>query len=205
MMLETTLLTLLLTLQPWHEDAKRETPGAREARLGVVAQSVARAADLLTCRGSPDGDKCERKWRGSRETLAVMLVNLGWWESRYALHVHQNRCRVLIGECDAGRARSPWQLQISRQVEWRRWMQIAGTSRAATNEAAHAAADVFAMAHARCKNMEGAIAMYATGKRCKWKRAADRMAHYRKLLARFEELRDAEKGARDDHGRNAER
>ncbi len=202
MTLETIILTLLLSLQPWYEDAKREKPEAREARLAVVAQSVARATAILTCDGASEEDKCERKWNGSRESLAVMLVNLGWWESRYALHVHQNRCRVLIGECDAGRARSPWQLQISRQVEIRRWAKIAGTSRPATNEAAHAAADVFAMAHGRCKSMEGAIAMYATGKVCKWKRSGDRMAHYRKLLARFEEIREKdqeEHGKQDEH------
>jgi len=189
MTLQQVVLAVLLSLPPWYEDRKKETQEAREARLTIISEAIVKAADRATCHEDPS-EKCKPKWTAGRESLAIMLVNLAWWESRLALHVHQNRCRVLIGECDAGRARSIWQLQISRQVEWERWSKIAGTSKAATEEAAAAAADVLSMAHARCKTLTGAISMYATGRSCKWKRAPERLRHYERLMDKAKQARD---------------
>lgn len=189
MTLQHVVLAVLLSLPPWYEDRKKESQGARETRLALIAESIVKATDRATCH-EDTSEECKPKWTAGRESLAIMLVNLAWWESRLALHVHQNRCRVLIGECDAGRARSIWQLQISRQVELERWSRIAGTSRTATGEAASAAADVLSMAHARCKTLTGAISMYATGRSCKWKRAPERLRHYERLMDKAKQARD---------------
>lgn len=182
------LLGVLLTLQPWHEDATREAKADREARLATIANAIAIATNAATCAGA--SDECEPAWSRSADDHALALVTLGWWESRFARHVHADRCRVLIGECDAGRAKSVWQLQWSRLVPFKEWSVIGGLSRERTTRAATAASRVFTMAFNRCKTYEGAFALYGTGKTCKMKSAKERAKFFVRLRETAKEIRE---------------
>lgn len=192
MTLEAMLLGVLLTLQPWYEDAKREATADREVRLTTIANAIATATNAATCASADDG--CKPKWTGAADDHALALVTLGWWESRFARHVHADKCRVLIGECDAGRAKSVWQLQWSRLVPYEEWVTIGGLSRERTTRAAGAASRVFVMAFGRCKTFEGAFALYGTGKTCKMKSAKERAKFFVRLRETAKEIREKGEG-----------
>lgn len=151
------ILAILLSL-PAYQD--RETTIDREIRLGLVAEAIEAAVTEV---------ETERP----RE-LAAMLVATGWWESRYARHVHEGRCRTRVGECDYGRARSPWQLHQSPMVPLDEWRAMRGADLESTRIAATAAARVLSAFRGRCGSVAGAIALYATGRSCRWSGAANR-------------------------------
>jgi hypothetical protein len=180
----THILALLLTLAPWHAD-RDEDPAARAERLSHVARGVAVAADLATCEGEWSTDpECTPAWPPARKTeLLALLISQGWWESRYARHVHEGRCRTEIGECDGGMARSPWQIQRSALVPAEEWRQMDSADSASTEIAARASARILAVGRSRCGSAEGAIASYATGKSCRWSPAATRLRHARRIEA----------------------
>jgi hypothetical protein len=46
----------------------------------------------------------------SRADWQALLVAVGYWESTFSMRIHRGDCYVKKGECDAGRARSPWQM-----------------------------------------------------------------------------------------------
>ena len=161
------LLPILLSLAPYGAD--HETPIDREIRMTVIADAIAAAVT-------------EAEVERPRE-VAAMLVAAGWWESRFALHVHEGRCRVSIGECDHGRARSPWQLHRSARMTADEWATMNGADFEATRLAALHAARTLAAARGRCGSVEGAFALYATGSSCHWSGAAARVRLTQRILA----------------------
>jgi hypothetical protein len=188
------ILALLLSYAPWHEDAKREAPGDRAARMAVLADGIHEATVRATCQGL---EPCTPIWPGPATELAAALARIGWFESRYASHVHAGRCRRY--ECDATklkngriifRATSTWQLQSSRLVPMAEWRTLAGTAQEPTSRAAWAAARVLAASYTRCAmpgqdGLVGAVSLYATGRTCRWPRAAQRVSLIRRDAKRL--------------------
>lgn len=175
------ILTLLLAGLPAYS-IDRESPAEREERMAVVAWSIAAATEEQVMLG---------RWPSARrEELAVMLVTLGWWESRFARHVHAGMCRA--HECDHGLARSPWQVHAGGPVSAELWGQMADDSRESTLAGARGAARLVVAARGACGSaVDGVIGTYMTG-RCEVpsqavRRADDYMARlgqYRRLAAR---------------------
>lgn len=175
----------------------QESTQERSARMYMTAAAVVSAVDAATCSGPWNGaDWCQPVWpRAEKRQLAVLLVTLGWHESRFALHVHKNRCRVKLGECDAVRlpdgryialARTPWQMQYSPLIR-EHWGSMSSATAIGTFEAAYAAAKIAGRARMRCSS-EGSwthatISGYASGRSCSWTGAAQRVKTYNRLLS----------------------
>lgn len=178
--LQAPVYAVLADLPPWHED-REEDAEYRAWRLGNAAHGIAQAVDLATCEGLWKGDEeCTPAWPQDRRLeLAALLVGIGWYESRYAAHVHEGRCRP--EECDGGRARSPWQIQSSPMVPREEWQRMLGAEREPTVVASRAAARILAVFLDRCGTVEGSVAAYATGGRCTWSRAAERVLYARRV------------------------
>lgn len=200
-MLKESLLAAAMTLPAWYGD--KETPEERQARLSVIAQAIDDAVGIATCRDSGpsrhgstsrsksngaerESETCKRFWHGSQRELGFLLLGQAFFETRLALHVHAGNCRVQIGECDGGRSISLWQLQSGYHLPVERWRTLSGTDLESTREAALEAARALARARNFCNgSLEGAIANYATGRSCRWKHAAKRMAFVKSLLAKY--------------------
>lgn len=78
------------TLPVFHED--REAAGKSE-QLAAIGEAVAKAS-----YGHP---RSPREW-------SALLLTIGYHESTFSLRIHRGDCRQK--ECDAGRARSPFQM-----------------------------------------------------------------------------------------------
>lgn len=178
------ILALLLAF-PRHGLDLHEPDADRRARLTEVALATEAATDAATCSGGSRDVYCVPEWSGSREDLAAMLVMLAELESGLAKHVHEGRCRVKLGECDGGRAVSPWQVQRTRRLSARVWALMRSGGAVGTRLAALQAASAVGSAFARCKDVEGAVAAYARGLGCKWEHAPKRVAFYRRVRARL--------------------
>jgi len=178
------ILALLLAF-PRHGLDLHEPDADRRARLTMVARSIEAATDAATCSGGSRDVYCTPEWSGSREDLAAVLVMLAELESGLARHVQEGRCRIKIGECDSGRAVSPWQLQRTRRVSPRVWLLMRSGGEVGTRIAAVQAASAVGAGFARCKDVEGAVAAYARGLGCKWEHAPKRVAFYRRVRARL--------------------
>jgi hypothetical protein len=178
------ILALLLSYAPWYQD-RQEPAEDRRARLGVVAEAIDDATTRATCQGL---DPCTPIWPGRPVELAAALARTGWFESRYARHIHEGRCGRW--ECDpfklpsgriVHRALSVWQVQPSRLVPTAEWRTIRGADYGATSRAAWAAARVLSASYRRCQApgrpaMLGAVSGYATGYSCRWSKAHGRVA-----------------------------
>ncbi len=79
-------------LAVYHED--RDNPD-KAAHLQALASAIEKASDAR-----PKGV--------SRKDWQALLVTVGYWESTFSLRIHAGNCKPK--ECDAGRARSPWQM-----------------------------------------------------------------------------------------------
>lgn len=175
------ILLVLLSLLPWHGDRHES---ARAERLWRLAWAIDVAAERSVRSG---------EWTGSRRELAALLIVQGYWESRFARHIHAGRCGPL--ECDPyryqgqllHRATSPWQIQFSGVVPPSEWRTLAGEDLESTTRAATAAARVLSRGRSSCRSLEGTIAAYA-GVRCRWSGARARARHVRTVEA---ELRHA--------------
>ena len=148
---------------------ERETPDAQAARYEMIAEVIAAEAP-----DEPD--------------LAWVLLGIGWWESRYAYHVHAGHCRR--GECDEStlrdgtryhRARGPWQVHLTGLVRAGEWRAMLGASREATEVQVRVAARGLRAGYARCKSWRGSISSYATGGGCAWPRAALRWRQIQRM------------------------
>lgn len=172
-------LELLEALPPSPADIE-EPSIDRSYRLEVVAVSIDAAAEEHASSLAPV------------ETRAY-LISLGWWETRFALNVHQRRCRST--ECDAHpryidgklvvwhRARSPWQFQrwgYTAPV----WDSYHGADIGSTMRAARLAAKVMIRGRLACGTPAGAFTYYATGGRCRSSKfdPAPRVATWNRLI-----------------------
>jgi hypothetical protein len=156
-----TILALLLSLPAYYTD--QETLEERTDRLTTIAEANADVSARFTCSGKYDTKDCTPRWRGSRESLAIALVTAGFWESRFAKHIHEGKCRPgyqkepgvwARGECDEVIIRNPktgkitrryfaartiFQMQYDRGIR-RHWNVMDGTDATSTWYATHAAA-----------------------------------------------------------------
>jgi hypothetical protein len=159
-----------------------ETEEAWHARAQVIARAIDSATLHATCTGPyQEADGCVPVWRRDPSQLAAILIVQGYFESRFAAHVQAGLCRR--NECDAvslpggrvfHRARSYWQLHASPLVPWPEWRTLAGVELIPTTDAAYAAARVVGYGYSRCDSVDGAIAIFATGRSCRWSRVSRR-------------------------------
>lgn len=207
------LLAAALTLSAWYGDA--EAPEAREARLLTIAQAIniatlqavcateaTKFADVMSevaqlnpeptsdsqekkTEAEADAEECLPLWRGSPRRLAFLLLTQAYFETRLAVHIHEGKCRVRIGECDAGRATSLWQLHAGPQLSRSLWRKLSGTDLIATTGAAFEAARALSRGRNHCRSVEGAVSLYATGKTCSWRPAAQRVNFLTRLVERY--------------------
>lgn len=159
-----------------------EVPEARQERLTMLGGAIAAAAHRARC--APPWDEidtpCRRRWPGSAVELSAVLLGLAYLESGLAWHVHAGQCRTEQGECDAGRARSPWQLQRTGHV-WRHWDELEGVGEWSTFRAAWGATLVVSSARRFCSRhapeqpwIDATVAAYARGYTCTWSRSPRR-------------------------------
>ena len=188
-MLRETILIALQSLTPWSHEL--ETAEQRKARMAVNADAITSVVEEFTCADNSGAllaavkkpeKKCRRRWHGSALQLAAGIIVLGDEESRWASHIQKGQCgkhpKSRPGECDAGLAVSPFQLQRNLHMSDDHWatMQTVEGARLATWFAARYLAGYYG----RCKQWFGAYASYGMGRyRCnpdhtktpkKWKR-----------------------------------
>jgi len=77
------------------EDRAPELASAKTEQLDAIARVVAEVS-----RTAP---RPPREW-------AALLLTIGYHESSFSLRIHRGDCNLRKRECDAGRARSSWQL-----------------------------------------------------------------------------------------------
>jgi hypothetical protein len=163
----------LVRLPVWHEDTEEI---GREDRLAVMAASVENATLRATC-----GDRwaelvdppCRPIWRRSPEELASLLSMKAWKETALAARWHAGDCRGK--ECDGGTSMSPWQLKRAAYMVEAPWEAIIGTDLTATTWGAWYAARALSCGYNRCRSVEGAVSVYATGGSCDWSGAPGRV------------------------------
>jgi hypothetical protein len=178
------VLMILLALPAAYTDRNEEN---RHERMAVIADAITEVCVRATCEGAYEGPSCEPIWHRSHRELAALLVTKGWWESRFASHVHAGKCKK--DECDAVKtqygvihlARSPWQLQrtsFSEDV----WDHMLGDDLSSTRNAAWAAARVLAYGMDQCHTPRGALSWYGA-QTCQWQGAGNRYRTYERLMA----------------------
>jgi len=181
MNLSSIVLAMVISLPPAYTD--REETG-REARMRTIAEAVTQATERACCEGY--GESCEPIWNGRPEDLAALIVTKGWWESRFALNVHEGKCKPY--ECDPAKsmrghithlARTPWQFQRTG-FSAPFWNDMVGTGLQPTRNAAWVAATILSRGYNACRSFEGALAWYAVG-RCNYSKAGNRHVTFRKL------------------------
>lgn len=208
-MLKESILAAATTLTPWHGDV--ETEQERRERLDTIATAIAEAVEIATCslpgevgdsgkagkankgererpvseESKEEEERCRPMWRGDPRVLAFLLLGQAYFETRLAEHIHAGRCRTKLGECDGGKAISLWQLQSGSHLPKERWKTLSGTDLASTRWAALEAARIVGRSHNFCGSMSGAIALYATGKSCKWSPARKRARFVRSLIRQY--------------------
>jgi hypothetical protein len=178
------LLAMLKQLTPFHLDT--EDAAEREVRLTTLAAGMTKVVEFATCTGDhADDSDCKRTFKGKPEELAVGLYTIGKWESGFAQHIHEDKCRIKIGECDGGDAKSNFQVHATGPVSLVLWRQIGGTDQRSTELAAWAATLMWSNAW-RCGSVERAFSAYATS-RCDadYPGAPKRAAEYRKFLVDY--------------------
>ena len=173
-------------MAPWHGDV--ETKEERLARLKVIDIAIDRAVEQATCDKKDKG--CKPQWRGAKEDLRWLLIGQAYFETHLAQHVHEDKCRAKLGECDSGKAKSLWQIQKASNAllqqdgpDW--WESIGGVDQAATDKAAWAATVILSRTYNRCRSISGAISMYATGKTCFWEEGRKRAIWIGKARAHY--------------------
>jgi hypothetical protein len=190
----TTLQAALTALALTYPTPDRgEPPDARAVRLDAISGAVVTAASRATCREpwATIDAPCKRLWPGSHVELVAVVWTLGYLESGYSEWVHAGRCRVTIGECDHGRARSPWQLQRTAHTNWA-WHELEGVGAWSTFAAAWSAVRVISAGRAMCRWqrphapwLPATISAYATGGRCSYQRAIMRAEFVMRVEARL--------------------
>jgi hypothetical protein len=179
----TVILGMLNALRPFHMDA--EAADARNARMTVIASSIAQATEEATCTGAFAKDGCVPKFKGKPEELAMGLFTIGKFETRFAKHVHEDKCRPW--ECDAGQAKSLFQVHVTKTVPRDVWVRLGGTSQESTLQSARAAAAMWSRAW-QCGSLDRAFAGYMTSY-CQATEAGEtRAKDYLANLGRYRQL-----------------
>lgn len=136
---------LLGDMPPYKLD--RESPMEREERMGVLSDAMA----IATWERAYQADGLAR-WKSSPDRLYAALLTQGWFESRFAWHIHAGHCRAF--ECGATRddggllvflTPTPWQVAESTAFARALWPNVVGQSAKATTNAARVAAYHLAM------------------------------------------------------------
>lgn len=195
------ILLLLLAVSPSYTD--NETWEERSARMSVVANAIDDTISWATCTDqfkATEDKPCTIQWSGTKKNLALLLVTMGYWESRFAKNVHEGKCKPK--ECDPAtvngvlihRARSPWQIQRTSFVKEGEWVGMVGTELRPTTIAARIATRVFVSSIKRCPSMYGALSGYAN-MGCTWDGIANRYKWLVKMESKKEEdlKKDAER------------
>lgn len=129
----------------------RDNP-AKEEHTRALAAAIEKASDVR-----PKGV--------SRKDWQALLVAVGYWESTFSIRIHRGDCKK--HECDAGRARSPWQMHrnvFTAPV----WDQLFGIEHVELQ--ARTASEMLARSYWQCARagvpwVNGTLSAYA-GKRC---------------------------------------
>lgn len=169
-------------------------PAVPPERAAVIAEAIHSATLEATCTGPFTGaDWCSPIWPSNEPALLIgSLIKIGKDESGFLERVGAGRCRP--EECDpleiaegvfVHRARHYWQCHSSRLVP--EWDELVGVEYWPTRQAAYAAARVLGAAYKRCGSLEGALALYATGRKCVWSGADDRARAARRIERRLRE------------------
>ena len=177
------LLLLLLGFQAYSGDT--ESPTEREARMTLIADAITDASEHATCTGAYVTDtECKVQWTAGVKELQALLTVIGYRETRFSQHVHEGKCKANTGECDGGKARSPWQLHMTGFTPRDTWQKINEATKESTDLAAWSAAQILSYSYQHCRSIEGAISLYATGSNCTWSGAKYRKAFYDELMAK---------------------
>src|SRR5690606_41448845 len=99
MLTKAIIIALLMKIPAWKGD---EQEANREDRIEIIAESILKASQ-------------ENPFLGSSDEMAYLLINQGWWECKFANHVHECNCRVSIGVCESDSVGTRWQLT---HVHW---------------------------------------------------------------------------------------
>jgi len=177
------LFNMLMQLGPHSVDT--ETEAQRSARMSTLAFTMVRSAEAATCNGEWKKPDCKRLFKGDIAEAVVAQYTIGRFESYFAQHIHEDKCRLEIGECDAGLAKSVFQLQAYAPLTKETWKEIGGTDRESTQKASWAAMRALARAK-RCGAPEAMFRAYGTSHcRGKLKDAKERAEFYHKTLNQF--------------------
>ena len=193
------VLAILLSLEPAHND--HETWSQRTERLTYIADAIDQASAEATCEAPFGTDDCAPIWKGSRQELATLLAVNGWVESKYALNVHEGKCRPW--ECDSikgkdgkvvFRARTPWQIHQSTYLVTGEWKGMFGSSSEATKVAARVAARILSDSYGVCRTIPGALARYG-GAACTWKGVGYRYKLWQTIVKKSQEALQADQAS----------
>lgn len=160
-------------------------------RLEVMAEAITVSTHNRLCSEAKE----KICWKEGHEKLAFYMTSMAYNESKFLERIHAGKCQT--NECDPvfkwwngqkylayHKAKTPWQLHKTIYVKDAEWDTMLGTDLESTLIAAYAASRVFTWSRNRCKSDIGGFALYATGKRCRWEGAGQRvfLAHkYMKL------------------------
>lgn len=195
----TYITTILLSFQPAYGD--NETWEERSNRMEIIAQAIDDASSKSTCSDKYNVDGCVSEWALDKNSVALLLVSTGYWESKFAKNVHEGKCKPY--ECDSyrknghvvHRAKSPWQIQKTGLVTREEYSKMNGASLESTTISANVATRYLLQGMKRCKSEYGAFSMYATAKTCKWSGAKIRDSFYKFLKKKSMEnfIKDADR------------
>ncbi len=185
------LTGIMADLPQWHEH-KGETRDQTMARLRPTASGIHQAAQRSTCYGRVE---CKRVWQSSTKSAMAVLITTGWWESRFAQHVIDGKCRKW--ECDPvkladgtifHKSAGAWQQQVAGPILLKEWKLLPGSPK----RQAWAAIRVLAVSKKTCKTYDGMFSLYATGRWCGWKHSPARVRTFNKVLVKIKALPDSE-------------
>lgn len=198
---EVKAITGLLDNLPTHY-LDTETPSERKVRLNTIATSIDRAASRAVCEAPYASTKfrtCTPIFKGTKDEMVILLVTIGFWESRFAQNIHEGKCRAW--QCDpiqykdtAGniikvvhKAHTNWQLQYNTSIATE-WRVMVGTDQNSTDAAAWASAKMLSRGYNSCGNVWGSISKYAGVRSCKWSKGKKRVDFYRHKMYKYKEL-----------------
>lgn len=152
----------LVALPPAYGET--ESSVAREIRLADIAVAIDAASET--------------------DEEAAALAMEAWYETRLARKYH-----VMGPRKDTrGHAISLWSLHSWTLVPYQEWRTLGGLD--GTPRAAVAAARVLRWSRKRCGSWEGAFALYATGRSCRWSGASQRAWMHRRILRQIRSVGD---------------